>query len=252
MSKFAKLLLNVCRKFKALIQENHIDIKDLHSFLKILFPPGKCIPSSVVLNDMFDAVTENKLWDFWHYSPVQDIITEFGGNDEDLSTWISDYGEALSGYQVVTKIKAYIAATKSKLPLSDDLSQPLLAKYDQEYFNKLMMKVDVKVTEKTLQYVDDLWKALANRFLLPSRTALLDSITEGCATITWLIPANTVTKFVERAHSNPNFFQKCKIVWAKVNGDYIYQERHLIQREDEPVLVCSLTESTYGIISLLK
>lgn len=238
--EFANLLSSVCEKFKAMIRLGQIDIKELHSYLKTLFAPGKCIPNSALLNDMFDAITENELWDFWHYSPLQRIITKFGGNDTDLSTWISNYREALSGYKVVTKIKDYIAATESQLPLSsDDLGKSLLAKYDQEYYQQLMLKVDVKVTEKTLQYVSDLWTALADRFLLPCPTVLLDSITEGCATITWFIPTHIVARLVERACSNPNFFQEHKIVWATVNGDYIYREHHSIQGQDEPLLVCS-------------
>ena len=109
-------------------------------------------------------------------------------------------------------------------------------KCDRECYQKLMVKVGVK---PPVHQVSDINRAIADRFPLPDSGATIDSIDKGYVTLTWLVPTNTITKLVERAHSNPNSFRECNIVWAKVSDGYIYRERCSIQGQDEPVLVRS-------------
>ena len=52
-----------------------------------------------------------------------------------------------------------------------------------------------KVIDKTLQYVKELWEAIAEDLLeLPNLGAVLYDIKEGCLFISWLIPAREEMK----------------------------------------------------------
>ena len=106
------------------------------------------------------------------------------------------------------------------------------AKYDKRYYRKLSVKVRAKVTEKSMQYVYELWKSLVSNLLLPSLTAILDSVLDDCILVTWLIPTKHTPELVKKAHANPDFFQEHNVLWATVDDDeylYNYEEEPMIQ-----------------------
>jgi len=133
-SKFGDLLEQSCKK----LREKQINMKDFCRFLEGLFPPGDWIPesSSIDIDEIFQAINRNKLWDHLNYSPLQAIVRKFMRNDQDMNAQFETYKKDLTSFKATTKLVHYIDAIDSD-HRGDDLSseedqlerQP--AKYDR-------------------------------------------------------------------------------------------------------------------------
>ena len=97
---FAKLLKDVATKLKTV----EMDLEVFRFFIVNLFPPGKCIPCTANVISIFEAVTQNGLWSYWHFTPVEKIVQEYAPNDTDMKCWLDSYKKDLSGYKATTKI----------------------------------------------------------------------------------------------------------------------------------------------------
>ena len=78
------------------------------------------------------------------------------------------------------------------------------------------------MTEKSLEYVDKLWLSLAEYFLLPSLSALLDNIQRGCVEVSWLIPPHLGFQIVDNLQRNSSFLQSEEIVKVLLDGECVY------------------------------
>ena len=224
---------NLVRKASSRLQ-SIVNIDEFKLFVISLFQPGDCIPDSVKVCEIFCAITKNGLWDFINYYPLKQIIKEFASKDTQMSEWIKQYEEDISGYMLCTKIVDHIgvvtASGFSDIDSAEQLEEKP-AKYDKRYYHKLSVKVRAKVTEKSMQYVYELWESLVSNLLLPSLTTILDSVLNDCILVTWLIPTKHIPELVKKAHANPDFFQEHNVLWATVDDD-----EYLYNYEEEPVI----------------
>ena len=108
-AKFATLLIKICRK----LEGRQINLKDLHTFLTSYFSPGHCIPHSADIHEIFEAISSNKLWDYWNYLPLKKIVEGFAADDEEIASWIEAYKQDLKSYKVTTKLFECIADASS-------------------------------------------------------------------------------------------------------------------------------------------
>ena len=148
--KFATLVKNASSKL-----QSTIDIDEFRVFVVSLFQPGYCIPDSKSVHEIFCAITKNELWDCVNYFPLKLIIEEFACNDTDMSEWVKQYDEAVSGYMLCTKISDHIGVVAASDSSDTDLDEQLEkkpAKYDPCYYRRLSLKVKAKVTEVSMQY----------------------------------------------------------------------------------------------------
>ena len=204
--KFGKLLMNVCRK----LREKPINIDDLEIFLKGFFPEG-CIPEFSSISDIFKIITDHKLWDYWNYYPLDQLVEVFAADDEEIISWLESYKQDLNSYKETTKLIDYIAVKEQ---------QPV--RYDWHYYRKL--KLNMKFTNHTLNYIDELWKEFAELCDLPPRVALLESICPGCVSIVWLIPSHLALKILSAAPHSDDFYHKHEITRVEFDGKCLYQE----------------------------
>jgi len=225
-TKFGNLLEHSCKK----LREKRINIQDFCRFLEGLFPPGKCIPESSSIDEIFKVITHNKLWDYWNYSPLQEVVRKFVGDE--MNAQFETYKEALATYKVTTKLVDYIDDVNSDTS-GDDLhseeeqqekpeQQP--AKYNKRYYRKLSLKLEAKFTTHTLEYLDDLWKEFADLYNLPPLMTLLDCVCKNSISIVWLIPAHIDPKILRAAPHNVHFYRKHQITRVEFDGVCIYQE----------------------------
>jgi len=135
-SKFGVLLKDSCKK----LREKQIDTKDFCCFLEGLFPPGDWIPESSSIDEIFKEISCNKLWEYWNNSPLQEIVQEFMGDDQEMEAKIETYKEHLASYKATTKLVDYIESVDSKpngidMPIEDPKEEPEQqpAKYDRQY-----------------------------------------------------------------------------------------------------------------------
>ena len=223
--KFGVLLKNSCKK----LREKHINVKDFRLFLKGLFPPGDCIPESSNVDEIFEAITHNKLWDRWNCSPLQKVVQEFVGDDQELKSWIEAYKKDLTSYKATTKLVDYIAVVDSDPSGEDSSSEEQVeeqepAKYDRRYYRKLSIKLETKFTSHTLEYLDDLWKEFADLYNLPPLVTLLDCVCKSSILIVWLIPAHLAPQILRAAPHSVDFFRKHQITRMEFDGVCIYPE----------------------------
>ena len=228
---FASLLTNVCKK----LSKKSLDIEDLRTFLTAYFYTSECIPRSSNINEMFEAVTRHKLWDYWNYHPLEEIVQEFAADDQEIKSWIETYKQDLKSYKVTTKLIDHIADSDSSYESPSEekqLEQP--AKYDQRYYRTLSFKLKTKVTDHTLKYIDDLWGKISDLYDLPPRVVILDSIHKGCVSIVWLIPSHLAPKILSAAPHSGDFYRRHEITRVEIDGKCLYQE----EEEDTEVCCC--------------
>ena len=218
---FAKLVTNVAEKLN---KNEKLDLEVFRCFMVNLFPPGRCIPQSSKVIEIFEAVTKNELWSYWHYTPVEKIAAEYAPNDDEVKGWLDSYKKQLSGYKATTKIADVI-----ELYSIDELADPsrrLTVTYDPAYLQRLSLKLKTRVTEKSLEYIDDLWISLAEYFLLPSLSVLLERIRSGCIEVSWLIPPHYAFQIIGNLQENSSFLQSKGIVKVLLDGDCVYDEEY--------------------------
>ena len=231
---FATLLKDVAVKLKT----KELDLEAFRFFIVALFPPGKCIPQSTNIITIFEAVTQNELWSYWHYTPVEKIVMEYAPHDDEMKGWLDNYKKELSGYKATTKIADVIELYS--IDEEANPGKPLSLKYDGEYLHQLTMKLKTPVSEKTLLYVDDLWLSLAEYFLLPSLSVLLDSIKKGCVEVSWLVPPHLVFQIIGNLRENSMLLQSKGIVKMLLDGECAYDGAQDDEFRQVQMILCLL------------
>lgn len=203
-------------------------MKDFCLFVANLFPPGDFLSNLDTVVDVFRAITNNKLWSYLNYNPLQEICKEFGKDDPMFKEWLNKYVLDLAGFKATTKIIDYIEEHSNKEDADDseldDPERPLsqyAARYDKRYYRKLTLKLKVKVTKESLEYIDEFWRSVADLFSLTSLPVLLDSIHEGCTEITWLIPTKAASQIKLDKHSLA-LLEKFELIKVTLDGKIIY------------------------------
>ena len=227
------------REVLLVLKRKEIEMDGFVAFVKSLFPAESiaCIPAELEkISTVFDTITNKALWSYMHYTPLTSIAEEFA--KDDTQQLIESYETELANFCATTKLADFIALCQDEEKA--DPAAPLApnsAKYDSEYLNKLTIKIGRRVTNETLQYIVDLWKAVAKFFALPSLTALLDRVVAGSLVISWLIPHLFAMQI--RVNSTGGeataFFQAHQIVEVKIDDDCLY--RHETTADDTKVLI---------------
>ena len=235
VAKYATLLTDVCGR----LQQNGIDMGEFSLFVIARFPPGDCIPHTNDLGEMFKAITRNSLWDFWNYSPLEEIIERFGKGDPQLFLWMNEYKSDVVGFKACTKIVAYLPEVEFD---SSDAEQPAPvkpAKRDYRYYRELSLKLKLNVANRSLSFIDDLWSSVSECFLLPPLTALLSRVHKGCITVVWLIPTGLVPRLLKEIHKAGDFFQQHHIASVTVHDQCVYDEQSKIMEQRQSIVVSS-------------
>ena len=216
--EFGDILLQACNKLEA-----RVSAKDFRTFAKGFFSPANFIKNTANVREIFDAITEHKQWNYRNHYSLEEVLHNFKIAIEKLQ----EYNQSLSHFNVTTKIKDWI----EKNNLDKKHSHDLPGTQSSHDCSKLSLKLKPHmVTEKTLQYVQDLWKDIAKRLLeLPNLDAVLAHIQVGCVFITWLIPTdlNVSRRIRDRVSTNEDFFSKWEIVFIMVNDKCIYPGQNI-------------------------
>ena len=226
-SKFAELQTKVCDRL-----ENGVDIKKFRLFVKSQFHPGDCIPPlPTSLTEIFEAITQNGLWDYFNYSPLVNIVKRYGAGDTEMKDWIQNYRKDVKSYLSLVKVKDFFEPELDNCMVPSPAEK---AKYDREYCCPMEWKIDLD-DNCCLQYLADVWEAFSGHYLMPDSppTALLDRIRTGCVCIKWLVPSYLIPQLVKTVMIDTTFFQKHRILKVTVGEQCIYDEK----MTDEPTPV---------------
>ena len=216
--KFASLLTNVRKK----LREKQINPEEL-SFLANSIFLREYIPKSSSVNEIFEAMNRHRLWDYWNYNLLEEFILHFATDDSEAKAMMESYRRDLVSYKVTEKIVDHIDSFNETTGQEGQLKQ--LARYDQQCYHKLSLKIKMNFTDHSLKYIDDLWNRFANLYSLPPHAALLDHIQKGCISIVWLIPPHLAPQiFYAAPPLRGDFYHKHEITRVKLNGKCIYDE----------------------------
>ena len=227
--QFSSLLVEV----QSALKSNQVGVDKVHSFLVHYFSRDDWIynyPSN--FNELFNALSVAKLWNYDHYDLLEEITKRLLPNDADVKKLIFEYKGQFSGFYTTTKIADFIKLSNFE-DSEQDPQQPLpVHTYTVKDYRKLKLKLKIerKVSAVTLSYVDELWRSLAEEFDLPSLTAVIDSIMEGSLVVTWLILPHIAEKIVTTSTKAVKFFRHHGIVLVEIDSDTIYDEEKIVSR----------------------
>ena len=218
---FSKLASKVIKRLELRSRSGDIDMRRFRCYIIQMFGDIINIDDASSMYDIMAAVSRHQLWDYSCYTPIANIAEEFGGDDGELREWISSYKSELSGFKATTKIVDYIKVCNEEQEFADSTQS---IKEDMTRFNyrTLTIKLKSRVLEKSLDYIDQLWMSIADHFLLPSLTALLDRIQEGCVEVTWLVPLQIALQIKDGIQNSAEFLKQLGMVKVVVDNTILY------------------------------
>ena len=231
LSRTKRHFSNLLVKVRSSMEANNSKVKDVRDFLVTYFE-GECnIPDVGNLSKIFESVTSAKLWRYDHYSPLEELAESFLPDDDPARALMTKYITQLSAFYATTRIIDFI-----KISEDDDLEeddQPFSPKKYNRKYRKLTVKLKLQknISELTLDFVHELWKALQKEFYLPSLTAVIDKIIEGSLVITWLVLPHVVEKIKSKLSKSLHFLQHHSIVSIELYGDLeltLYDEEWMV------------------------
>ena len=202
--------------------------RDLRLFVIRLFRqkiPESLIPISSDVAVIFEAMRSHDLLNYWNFYPLEEVINHFCSDDSEIKSKMEQYKKDRSGYQLATKIKDYISKAKSKFPYGCvEFAPALQPKRTPAYLTELAMKLDDRVAEYHLNYLEDLWLSLSDVLYLPPLHLLLDAVIMDSVLVVWLIPTGMVPEATERAKQNADFFRKYPILKVTIGDECVYSK----------------------------
>ena len=220
--KFGNLVLIVRKYLHKKLKKNKI--KDLRLFILSLYPDissPDLIPVTSDLNTIFEAMGCNQLWSYMNYFPLEQIVKQFGGDNPDMIGEIEKFKKHRAGFQLATKIKAFIPAAKK-------CKHEQLNPVNPEHFAKLSLILDERVADYSLKYLEELWQSLSFHMQLPPIELLFEIIDSGSIQIVFLIPTRLVPQVIHQAQYSAYFYEMHhRHVRSVTVGDYcIYESKY--------------------------
>ena len=216
MGKFADFQTKVCEK----LIKNGVDTQVFRQYVTNRFPPGDCIPPPPAnMIEIFKAITYHGLWDYLHYSPLEQVVKMFCPDDLEIDSCVQTYKNDLKAYCIVTTLN-----TKADLEVADPSAKRKRAKYDPRYFIQVEWKTEF--VDHSLQYLAEVWEKFSSHYLVPDSppTSLLDRVRRGCFLITWLVPSHLIKPLIRRVKVDTEFFQQHHILRVTVGDKCIYEK----------------------------
>ena len=229
LNKTRAYFANLLRKVRSAMEKHKVDKLDVRDFL-ITFFEGDChIPEDSNLRKIFDCITSTKLWRFDHYGPLLELTESFLPADDPARQNMTEYICQLSAFNATTRIIDYVKL--SQLEEIEEDNQPFSPKTYNRKYRKLGVKLKVdNISETTLKYTHDIWKALKQQFTLPSLTAVVDQIMQGSLIITWLVLPHEVNRIKASISKSLDFFRQHNIIRIDLYGGKVilYNEEWMV------------------------
>ena len=217
---FSALLLKV----QSTLQSNE-DVSNVRQFMITFFKCG--FPETSDLKKLFETVTLNDLWDYHHYSPLEQLTEHFLPGNQELESLFKVYKARLSGFYLTTKLIDYIKYRNLSADDSDEeeCDQPSPRLSTKQYRKiKVVLQLDRKITEVSVNYVQKLWRSFADEYEIPSLTAVIDKIVTGSLEVTWRVPQHIADAILPRS----KFFRSNGIVLVFIDDVILYDERQMV------------------------
>ena len=216
---FSSLVLEV-----QLALQSQSDIRNVRNFLTTFFKYDFSETSD--LEKLFTIVTLNDLWDYHNYSPLERLVNKFLPNDQNMGSLMKEYKARLSGFYLTTKLIVYIEYQNLSADDSDEeCDQPSPKLTPKQYRKiKVVLRLERKISQVSLDYVVKLWQSFAEEYEIPSLTAVIDRIVVGSLEVTWTVPQHIADAILPRS----KFFRSHGIVLVSIDDVIIYDEKRMV------------------------
>ena len=203
-----------------LLEERNIEFTKFRYFGNMFFPP-ELVEGASNARDYLEKARVSKRLNPWNYFPLRYIISCIlkGEDLQRVEAAFDDYHDDLNNYLSVTSILNFLHDKHKEelLICSSDCKRTDL--------DSLSLKLkDVNITEKSLQYIQDLWASLSGYLRLNQPTVLLQSIRELCIEINWLVSSGISSKMFDIGPVSKEFFTQHHVTWVLINEECIYDE----------------------------
>jgi len=182
-----------------------LDVSQRHEhqqFIQCYFTELK--PGTTVGNLLSHLSTH---WDFFNYGLLEHVIDAF--EIVQLKQDMEDYIDELRAFRVSTKLCDFIDnwTVRGQKPPKSDLKH-------------LVIKMDKKWEDCTLEDIEMFTETLTHKFFLPNFVLLLREAEEGCVCLTWYVPT-TIAKILQENFLNieMEFFKTHGIQRVTVDGE---------------------------------
>ena len=139
----------------------------LHLFVRNIFSCDD-LAKALSVTDVFETLSENKLWDYYNYTALVNIAEVFGGDNPELMECVNSYRLEMGRFIAKTKIEHYIEARE------EDRSQEEEGVLQYRDIFKVDLKIEAK--EKFLVYFDTVETSIFGYFECPRQSVLLHSM----------------------------------------------------------------------------
>ena len=200
------------------------DISNVRQFLLTFFKFS--LPETPDLKKLFEAVTLNDLWDYQHYSPLEQLTDHFLSGDQEVESLMKAYKARLSGFYLTTKLIDYIEYQNLSGNDSDEeCDQPSPKLTTKQYRKiKVVLQLERKLSDISLEYVIKLWRSFAEEYEIPTLTAVIDRIVAGSLEVTWRVPQHIADAILPRS----KFLRSLGIVLVFIDDVVIYDEKQMV------------------------
>ena len=216
--EFADLLVQVSTHLDTTVEPD-----SLRMYVKAVFVPADFISDKDSVRKMFTSLTDHNRWNYLQYRSLLRLVTRFDRVSV-LRERCKEYERSVSHFKFTTRLRDWMHKGNF---VAEIAVHPL--KLDPEEYSKLSIKVHVKVTSQTLDYVIGLWEDLAETvFQLPDLAAILCDMKEGCLLVSWLIPRSPELKATIRnkARCCSSFFVH-GVQFCTLDNEYLYFSHHV-------------------------
>ena len=218
---FSSLVLEV-----RLALQSQSDISNVRHFLITFFKYDFSETSD--LEKLFTIVTLNDLWDYHNYSPLERLVNKFLPIDQKVGSLMKAYKAHLSGFYLTTKLIDYIEYQNLSADDSDEeCDQPSeTPKLTTKQYKKIkvVLQLERKISQISLDYVVKLWQSFAEEYEIPSLTAVIKRIVVGSLEITWTVLQHIADAILPRS----KFFRSHGIVLVSIDDVIIYDEKQMV------------------------
>ena len=196
--KIKALFSSLVLKVQSALQSQS-DTSTLRDFLITFF---KCnFPETSDVKKLFAAVTLNDLWNYHHYSPLEQLIDQFLPSDKEVGSLMKEYKARLSGFYLTTKLIDYIEYQNLLADDSDEECDEPSPKLTTKQYKKVkvVLQLERKISQVSLDYIVKLWQSFAEEYEIPSLTAVIDRIVAGSLEVTWRVPQHIADAILPRS-----------------------------------------------------
>ena len=161
------------------LEQNNTNAQEFYLFVAGFFSvAAHCIPFNSDIGSMFEAISLNKLWDYWNWMPLKAVVQMFLHNDEEAKAKVHEYSESLAAFKATMRVSEFIKNQHGLFATDARPPQKERARYDPSYYRTFRAKLNVNPTDLMLNYINELWESVSITFSLPPLGVLLDRVEE--------------------------------------------------------------------------